>query len=123
MSLLPAFMLTLTLAVLTTVIPRFVYALGQCNELAATGNREGLQALLGEQNGWIMRHFFCAAVGTALVVMMKTLPHLNPPEHLADITGSYAMISFGFALLDSLLAQKIARLLAVVKAPAKTSRY
>ena len=109
MSLLPALMLTITLAVLITVVPRFAFAWLQFRELTADEDREGLLALQRQENGWVIRHFVCATFGVALVVLMKTMPGLNPPEHLAEVTTAYVLVSFTFALAESLLAQKIAR--------------
>lgn len=111
MSLLPALMLTLTLAVLLTVMPRLAFAWLQFKELVVDEDREGLLALLQQENGWVVRHFVCAMFGVALVALMKTVPSLNPPEYLATVTTGYVLVSFAFALAESLLAQKIAPLL------------
>ena len=48
---------------------------------------------------------------TVLVALMETMPSLNPPEYLAAVTTGYVLISFAFALIESLLALKIAPLL------------
>lgn len=122
MSLLPTLMLTLTMAVVITVVPRIVFAWMQFRELAADENREGLQALLREENSWVGRHFVCATFGVALVVMMKTMPDLGQPEHLAAAISGYVMISFILAVAESLLAQKIAPLVTGKNTPAKLSR-
>lgn len=110
MSLFPAIMLTLTLAVLITVIPRIVFAWLQFKDLVADENREGLFVLLHQENGWIVRHFVCAMFGVALVVAMKIMPIHDLPEQLVAVTTAYVLISFSFALAESLLAQKIASL-------------
>lgn len=110
MTLLPAFMLTLTLTVLITVVPRTVFSWQQFSELAAAEDRGGLLELLRQENEWIVRHFVCAAAGTALVALLETLPCLNPPEYLTEMIGGYVLLSFALALLESLLAQKIAQL-------------
>ena len=110
MTLLPAFMLTLTLAVLIVVVPRIFGDWLRCQELNATGDCEGLQQMLRQENGWVVRHSICAVVGVGLVAMLKAVPSLNPPEHLAAVTTGYVMLSFFFALTESLLAQKIALL-------------
>jgi hypothetical protein len=111
MTLLPAFMLTLTLAVLLTVTPRFVLTCFHFRELAEGDCKEALSAMLQQENGWVARHFVCAMAGTVLVALMKTMPSLNPPEYLAAITTGYVLVSFTFALAESLLALKIAPLL------------
>lgn len=122
MTLFPALVLMLTMAILITMAPRIVFAWFQFSELVADKNREGLLALLRQQNGWVVRDFICATFGVALVVLMKTVPNLDQPEHLAVVTAGYVMISFIFALTESLLAQKIARLLRGVTAPTKLSQ-
>jgi hypothetical protein len=111
MTILPAFMLTLTLAVLLTVVPRLVLTWMDFRELAEGDCQEALSLMLQQQNGWVMRHFICAMAGTVLVAAMKTMPGLNPPEHLAAVTTAYVLVSFTFALAESLLALKIAPLL------------
>lgn len=110
MTLLPAFMLILTLTVLLTVVPRTVFSWQQFSELAAVEDRDGLLELLRQENEWIVRHFVCAAAGTALVALLETMPGLNPPEYLTEMIGGYVLLSFALALLESLLAQKIAQL-------------
>lgn len=110
MTLLPAFMLTLTLTVLLTVVPRTVFSWQQFSELAAAEDRDGLLELLRQENEWMMRHFVCAAAGTGLVALLETMPGLNPPEYLTEMIGGYVLLSFALALLESLLAQKIAQL-------------
>jgi len=111
MTVLPAIMLTLTLAVLVTVGPRVMFTWQQFRELAENEDKEGLLALLHQENGWVLRHFVCAMFGTALVALMLTMPSLNPPEYLAAVITGYVLVSFAFALIESLLALKIAPLL------------
>ena len=110
MTLLPAFMLILTLTVLITVGPRIVFAWQQFRELAANEDREGLLAMLHQENEWVLRHFVCAISGTALVALMETMPSINPPEYLSAVITAYVLMSFTFALTESLLALKIAPL-------------
>ena len=111
MTVLPAIMLTLTLAVLITVGPRVLFMWQQFREFEENDDKEGLLALLHQENDWVLRHFVWAMFGTALVAMMITMPSLNPPEYLAAVITGYVLISFAFALKESLLALKIAPLL------------
>lgn len=122
MAMLPALMLTLTLAVLISVAPRIVFTWMQFNELAAEGNREELLVLLRQENGWVVRHFACALFGVGLVAMMKTMPTPDLPESLAAVTAAYVVMSFAFALAESMLAQKIAPLVTGTTAPIKVTR-
>ena len=112
MTLLPACMLTLTLAVFVVVAPRIAADWLRYQALSATGDQEGLQRLLRQKNGWVLRHSICAIAGVGLVAMMQTLPSLNPPEHLVAVTTCYSALSFLFALTESLLALKITPLVA-----------
>lgn len=122
MVMLPALMLTLTLAVLISVAPRIVSTWMQFKELAAEDDREGLLALLQQENGWVVRHFACALFGVGLVAMMKTMPTPDLPESLAAVTAAYVVMSFAFALAESLLAQKIAPLVTGATTPVKVPR-
>jgi hypothetical protein len=123
MAMLPALMLTLTLAVLITVAPRIVFTWMQFKELAAEDNREELLTLLQQENGWVVRHFACALLGIGLVAMMKTMPTPDLPENLAAVTAVYVVMSFAFALAESLLAQKIAPLVTGMTTPVKATRH
>jgi len=117
MSMLPAFVLTLTLLVAFVMIPRIYLDWLHFRAYLQEGELEKLLELQGQENGWVIRHFSCALIGVALVIFVRLYPGLNPPEHLDSVTASYSVVSFVLALVESLFAQKIAQLTAVEGEP------
>jgi hypothetical protein len=106
-SMLTALMMTLLTMVTFCMIPRIGLDWLRFKEYAQEGDRENLLMLQRQENGWVIRHFVCALFAVALVVTMKTCPNLGQPEHLAAVTALYAVISLCFALVESVLSQRI----------------
>ena len=107
MSMLTALMMTLLTMVTFCMIPRIGFDWLRFKEYAKEDDRENLLMLQRQENGWVIRHLVCALFAVALVVAMKTCPNLGQPERLAAVTALYAVISFCFALVESILSQRI----------------
>ncbi|KAA0895150.1 hypothetical protein F6V25_04945 [Oryzomonas japonica] len=107
MSTLTALMMTLLTMVTFCMIPRIGFDWLRFREYAKEDDREKLLMLQRQENGWVIRHLACALCAVALVVAMKTCPNLGQPERLAAVTAVYAVISFCFALVESILSQRI----------------
>lgn len=108
MTMLFSLMLTLTVAMTTIMVLRICGTWLQVNESAEDGDLERLQALQGQENGWVIRHLVCAILAFSLVAAAKYFPSLGAPENLVDVTAVYSLVSFIFAFAESVLAQRIA---------------
>lgn len=106
-SMLTALMLTLLTLVTFCMIPRIGFDWLRFRDYARENDLENLLMLQRQENGWVIRHLICALFAVALVVAMKTCPNLGQPERLAAVTALYAVMSFGFALIESILSQRI----------------
>jgi hypothetical protein len=105
-------LMTVTIALAVTVLPRIYVAFIKAEELHLVQERGLLRELLAEQNAWMMRHLGCGLGALALVWLAKTSPGMGVPGPLSVALAMYAASSLFFAGLESLLAQKISRLLA-----------
>ena len=109
MDMFTAMMMTVTLIMTAVMVPRIYMSWIMAEELCVEGELETLRELLAEQNRWVMRQFGCGAMAIAMIWMVKTSPHdLEIPASMAAALASYAAISMIFAVLESLVAQKIA---------------
>lgn len=106
-SMLTALMLTLLTMVTFCMIPRIGFDWLKFREYAKENDQDNLLLLQKQENGWVIRHLVCALFAVALVVAMKTCPDLGQPERLAAVTALYAVISFSFAVVESILSQRI----------------
>jgi hypothetical protein len=120
MNMFTALMATVTLTMTAVMVPRIYLSWLVAEERCLEGEIEQLQALLDEQNGWVRRHFGCGAAAMAMIWMVKSSQHdLEIPASMAIALGAYAVISMAFAVLESLVAQKIATFLQTVPVPVK----
>lgn len=118
MNMFTALMATVTLTMTAVMAPRVYLSWLVAEERCLEGEIEELQALLAEQNNWVKRHFGCGAAAMAMIWMVKTSQHdLEVPASMAMALGAYAVISMIFAVLESLVAQKIATFLQTVPIP------
>lgn len=119
MSMLTALMMTLLTMVTFCMIPRICFDWLRFGEYAREDDLDNLCVLQRQENGWVIRHLVCALFAVALVVTMKTCPNLGQPERLAAVTALYAVISFCFALVESILSQRIYRCVMTRMEPVK----
>ncbi|GAW66776.1 hypothetical protein GPEL0_01f2275 [Geoanaerobacter pelophilus] len=120
MNMFTALMATVTLTMTAVMLPRIYLSWLVAEERCLEGEIEQLQALLDEQNGWVRRHFGCGAAAVAMIWMVKSSQQdLEIPASMAVALGAYAVISMSFAVLESLVAQKIAAFLQTVPVPVK----
>ncbi|BCG46775.1 hypothetical protein GEOBRER4_n1585 [Citrifermentans bremense] len=120
MNMFTALMATVTLTMTAVMLPRIYLSWLVAEERCLEGEIEQLQALLEEQNGWVRRHFGCGAAAVAMIWMVKSSQQdLEIPASMAVALGAYAVISMAFAVLESLVAQKIATFLQTVPVPVK----
>ena len=122
MSMLTTLMMTLLTMVTFCMIPRIGLDWLRFMEYANEGDRENLLRMQRQENGWVIRHLVCALLAVALVFAMKTCPNLGQPERLADVTSLYAVISFCFAFVESILSQRIYQCTVACMEPVK-ERY
>ena len=118
-----AMMLTVTLIMTAVMVPRIYLAWITAEIYRVEGEISALQELLAEQNRWVGRQFFCGATALAMLLMVKTSRHdLEIPATMAAALAAYSVISMGFAVLESLVAQKIFSCLRQIPVGAKTGR-
>lgn len=118
MNMFTALMATVTLTMTAVMVPRIYLSWLLAEEHCLEGEIEALQALLTEQNCWVKRHFGCGATAVAMIWMVKSSQHdLEVPATMAAAIGAYAVISMVFAVLESLVAQKIANFLQTAPVP------
>jgi hypothetical protein len=69
------------------------------------GDIDALRRQHQAANGWVARHFGCALVATAVLIMLERQYAFN---ELLGVLGVYIVISLICAVIESLLAQRIA---------------
>lgn len=114
-----AMTLTITLTMTTVMVPKIYHAFLVAELLFLEEELELLGDLLAERNDWMLRHLACGLGGMILIWVAMNTPGLEVPSQLTSATAVYASCSLLFAVLESLLAQKIAGLLAAVPARVK----
>lgn len=114
MRVLPALIVSLTLAMTVVMIPKIYWAWSTARRCYLKGEVEKLRELLREQNGWTKRHFCCGLTGLALVWLMAQYLPANIPSSLTDGVAFFVTISLAFAIAESLVAQHIAQRAAAI---------
>jgi hypothetical protein len=109
-----ATMMNLTLALTLAMMPRIYFAYLKAQDLYQDQEMGLLRELLAERNLWMQRQIAGGVIALALIWVSKSAPGMAVPEPLSATMGTYAASSLLLALLESLVAQKIARLLASV---------
>ncbi len=98
------------IATLTVIMPpRMFYNWMQFNAYRREAELEQLIALQCTENQWTIRHLICAFAAIVMVAYLKLHPTMESTEQLSAITATYAVISTLFAVTESLIAQKIAK--------------
>lgn len=120
MTLLTAMMMTVTLTMAAVMVPRIYYSWLRAEQCCLDEEPEPLRELLAEENDWVMRHLGFGVLALALIWMVKhSRQDLEIPVAMAAAMALYTTISFLFAVIESLLAQKISAFLAGTSLSAK----
>jgi hypothetical protein len=114
MTMMTAMMMTITLTMTAIMAPRIYHAFLEAEMLCLEEDLESLRELLVERNSWVLRHLGCGFTALALIWMVMTSSELEVPGPTAAAMAIYATSSLVFAVLESLLAQKIAGFLSAV---------
>lgn len=119
MTMIAAMTWTITLAMITVMVPKIYHAFLVAELLFLDEELELLRDLLAERNEWMLRHLGCGLGAMILIWVVMNAPGLEDPSQVTSATAVYASCSLLFAVLESLLAQKISGLLATVPARVK----
>lgn len=120
MNMFSALMITVTMTMTVFMLPRIYMTWIIAEHCCMEGETEQLVYLLADENGWALRQFGCGAVAIALIWMVHNSPHdLGVPASMEAALAVYGVISLVFAVLESLIAQKISDFLALAPATAK----
>lgn len=118
MNIFTALMMTVTLTMATVMVPRIYMSWMIASDCFVEGEIELLKALLVEQNSWVRRQFSCGAMAFVMLWMVKNSHHdLQLPASMEAALGIYATLSLLFAVLESIIAQKIDDFINCVPAP------
>lgn len=112
MQMITALTMTITLVMSVVVVPKLYHACLEAEVLYLDEELELLRELLAERNDWIGRHLVCGAGAVLMIWMGNSLPGMEISARMVAALGVYASCSMLFAILESLVAQKIATLLA-----------
>ncbi|MBJ6751312.1 hypothetical protein [Geomonas anaerohicana] len=120
MNMFGALMMTVTMTMTAVMLPRIYMSWIMAERCFLEGEIEQLMQLLVEQKNWVWRQFGCGAVAVAMIWMVRHSQHdLSIPASMEATLAIYATISLVFAILESLVAQRVSTFLALVPAPAK----
>ncbi|QXE92487.1 hypothetical protein [Geomonas subterranea] len=121
MNMFGALMMTVTMTMTAVMLPRIYMSWIVAERYFLEGEVEQLMQLLVEQNNWVWRQFGCGAVAVAMIWIVRNSQHdLAIPASMEATLAIYAAISLGFAVLESLIAQRVSGFLALVPARAET---
>ena len=109
-------MIGLTVAVATIMILRYIATWYRFQVCLDEGNEETLRQLISEQNAWIIRHCICVAGALIMVAAIRFLADFEEYERLVGSITSYAIMSFTFAFVESVMAQWLENRVAAIQA-------
>jgi hypothetical protein len=98
-------MIGLTVSVATIMILRYIATWYRFQVCLGEGNEEPLRHLISEQNVWIIRHGVCVAGALIMVAAIRFLADIEEYEKLVGSITTYAIMSFMFAFVESVMAQ------------------
>ena len=122
MTMLTSMMVILSVILVLIMAPRIYGSWLQFREYAEDGDLDRLIGLQVLHNEWVIRHLSMALLALGFVAAMKYLPELAEYSQTAAATAVYSIISFTFAFVESLMAQKISGYATSVLQPAKERR-
>ena len=76
-----------------------------------------LWGLLEERNAWVLRHFRLGLGALVLIWLSQCFSGMEIPVQVIAALAIYAVSSLNFAILETLLAQRITSMLASIPAP------
>lgn len=119
MTMLTSMMVMLTVTLVLVMVSRIYGSWLQFKEYAEDGDMDRLIGLQVLHNEWVIRHLSMALLALGFVAAMKYLPELTKYSQTAAATAIYSIISFTFAFVESLMAQKISGYATSILQPAK----
>ncbi len=119
MTMLTSIMVMLSVTLVLIMVPRIYGSWLLLKESAEEGDLDRLNDLQNQHNEWIIRHLCMALLALGFVVVIKYLPELEAYSQTASATAVYSFISLTFAIVESLLAQKISGFSTATLQPAK----
>lgn len=119
MTMLTTMMVTLSVILVLIMIPRVYGNWLQLREYIEEGDMDKLAGLQSLHNEWVIRHLSMALIALGFVAAIKYIPELANYSQTAEATAVYSLISFVFAFVESLLAQKISGYMASTLLPVK----
>lgn len=122
MTMLTSITVMLSAVLIMIMVPRIYSNWLQFKEYMEQGDRDKLVELQTLHNQWVIRHFGMGLLALGFVTAMKHLPGLEMHSQAAAATAAYSAISLTLALVESILAQKIAAYAAAVPQSAKERR-
>jgi hypothetical protein len=112
-----AIMLTVMLTMAVAIVPRIYCAFIQAEESYQYLEVRLLWELLEERKVWVLRHFRLGLGALILIWISQSFSGMEIPFQLTAALAIYTVSSLNFAILETLLAQRITSMLASIPAP------
>ena len=112
-----AIMITVMLVMAVTIVPRVYCAFIEAENSYQEWEVRQLWVLLEERNAWVLRHFRLGLGALVLIWLSQCFSGMEIPVQLTAALAIYAVSSLNFAILETLLAQRITSMLASIPAP------
>lgn len=123
MTMMSALMMTITMTMAAAMSPRIYMAWLVAQQRCLDGEVEQLARQLEDENSWVWQQFICGAMSLSMIWMVRYSPHdLEIPASMEAALALYAGISMLFAVLESLIAQKISTYLRCVPTQIRVSK-
>lgn len=112
-----ALMLTVMVVMAVTIVPRVYCAFSEAERSYQEWEVKVLWGLLEERNAWVLRHFRLGLGALVLIWLSQCFSGMEIPVQVIAALAIYAVTSLNFAILETLLAQRITSMLASIPAP------
>lgn len=122
MTILTSIIAMLSATLLVIFVPRIYGSWLHFKEYVEEGDLERLIDLQSLHNEWVIRNLCMALLTMSFVAAMKYLPELENYSQTAAATAVYSVITFIFAFVESIMAQKISGYTATTLQPVKVCR-
>ena len=109
-------MIGLTVSVATIMILRYIANWYRFQLCLDEGNEDTLRQLISEQNVWAIRHAICVTGALIMVAAIRFLTDVEEYEMLVGSITIYAIMSFIFAFVESIMAQWLENRMAAIQA-------
>jgi hypothetical protein len=110
-------MIGLTVAVAIIMILRYIATWFRFQVCIEEGDENTMRQLVAEQNAWILRHGICVVAALIMVASIRYLPGGDDFAILAGSITTYAIMSFIFAFIESVMAQWLENRMAARQMP------